>query len=256
MFEPIKALGQNFLIDSETIIKMVDYLEPVDGDLIVEVGPGLGALTEELSNRLLENHSEVYAIEIDKRFVSKLKNMFLDAFNVNIVEGNILDWLPNFKPNKAYKILGSLPYYITSPIIHTIIKAPKQAETVVILIQKEVGEKVAAKVPDATYFSSFVQTFYDVAYLETVPKTNFDPVPEVDGAIIKMKKLPAQNIAAGLVEKYEGFLHKGYANPRKMLNKAFSKEELQLAGVDGSLRPQDIDVDKWVEMFNKLVLGI
>ncbi|EKD95652.1 MAG: hypothetical protein ACD_24C00407G0003 [uncultured bacterium] len=253
MFEPIKELGQNFLIDSETITRMVDYLEPADGDLIVEVGPGLGALTEELSNRVLDN-SEVYAIEIDKRFVSKLENMFLESLNLNIIEGNILDWLPNFKPNKPYKLLGSLPYYIASPIIHTIIKAPKQAETVVILIQKEVGEKVAARVPDATYFSSFVQTFYDVEYLESVPKTHFDPIPEVDGAIIRMKKLPEQNISRELIEKYEGFLHKGYANPRKMLNKAFSKEELQLVEVDGNLRAQDIDVEKWVEMFNKLVL--
>ena len=69
-----------------------------------------------------------------------------------------------------------------------------------------------------------------------------------------MKKLPEQNISRDLIEKYEGFLHKGYANPRKMLNKAFSKEELQLVEVDGNLRAQDIDVEKWVEMFNKLVL--
>ena len=232
MFEPIKGLGQNFLIDTDTITRMVDYLEPADEDLIVEVGPGLGALTEELSDRVLDN-SEVYAIEIDKRFVSKLENMFLESLNLNIIEGNILDWLPNFKPDKPYKILGSLPYYITSPIIHTIIKAPKQAETAVILIQKEVGEKVAARVPDATYFSSFGQTFYNVEYLETVPKTYFDPIPEVDGTIIRLKKLPVQNIPRELIEKYEGFLHKGYANPRKCSTKHSQKKSCSLWELTG-----------------------
>jgi 16S rRNA (adenine1518-N6/adenine1519-N6)-dimethyltransferase len=129
---------------------------------------------------------------------------------------------------------------------------PVRPEKAVLLVQKEVAQKIAATAPDSSYMSVFVQTFYDVIYLETVPRTKFDPAPKVDGGIIKMVHREDPGISAEMVQKYEGFLHKGFSNPRKMLNKVFTKEELQKIGVEANLRPQNLDASQWLEAFKLL----
>ena len=121
-------------------------------------------------------------------------------------------------------------------------------------MQKEVAEKVSAKGNDASYISSFVQTFFNVGYLYTVDKSLFDPEPKVHGGIVKLVRKES-GLSSNDIEKYEGFLHKAFSHPRKMLNKSFTKEELEKVGIDPKLRPQNISPQKWVEMFETLVLG-
>lgn len=255
MYKPIKELGQNFLIDPIIPIKMVNYLNISEDDCVVEIGPGLGALTEILSERLIDEASEIHAIEIDKRFVDKLAAMYEDNLNIDIIEGNILDWLPTFRPRESFKLIGSLPYYITSPIIHTIIKLQKRPDICVVLIQKEVAERICSEPHDESYMSIFVKTFFNVEKLDVIGRQKFDPQPSVDGQIMRMTQIPNPLVPSEAISKYEGFLHKGFSNPRKMLNKVFSKEELTKADLDGNLRPQDVNAEKWVEMFNILVLN-
>lgn len=251
MLKPDKSLGQNFLMDLELVRKMVDALELKSGDVVVEIGPGLGVLTAELVKRAVENVT-VHAVEIDKRFVDNLKRAFLDYLDVNIVEANILDWFPRFNPATPFKILGSLPYYITSPIIHSIIKMKKRPELCVLLVQKEVADKIVSSAPDASYLSTFVQTFYDVEYLGKVDKARFKPEPKVDGGIIKLREKSLVEISEEDMAKYEGFLHRGFSSPRKMLNKVFKPDELAKIGVDGNLRPQNLSAEKWIEVFKAL----
>ncbi len=252
LYKPIKDLGQNFLLDKHIAQNMIENLDVRSGDTIVEIGAGLGAVTKELVNKCIDESIKLYAVEVDQRFLPKLENMFLDNFNVHIIPADILEWLPTFKPTGRFKIIGSLPYYITSPIIHKILDNEERAHTVVILIQKEVAKRIAAKAPDSTYLSVVTQTFYDVFYLETVDKSLFDPVPQVDGGIIKLIKKPAGAQEGINIKRYQGFLHKGFSNPRKMLNKVFTQQELSLTGIDGSQRPQDIGAEKWLEAFLKL----
>lgn len=238
-------------MDIRVARQMVDALDLVDGDTVVEIGPGLGVLTNELIHKLLDTIS-IIAIDIDKRFVENLKVVYLTSPKVQVVEADILDWLPNYKPDKPFKVLGSLPYYITSPIIHSIIKMQKLPEKCVLMIQKEVAEKVAAKAPDASYLSIFTQTFYDVEYLGKVDKDKFKPAPKVDGGIIKMTLRSNIPIQLDKMKNYEGFLHKGFASPRKMLNKVFTKEQLATANLNGNLRAQNLDADAWAEVFKSL----
>lgn len=254
MYKPIKELGQNFLSDVAIVRPMIDALNIKSGDLIIEIGPGHGILTEDLSSRISDTGSKLIAVEFDERFYQKLRSMFSHEKNVSIVHEDILKWLPSFDPQQDFKIIGSLPYYITSPIIHSIIKAKTMPPTCVLLIQKEVAQKICAQVPDSSYMSSFVQTFYNVEYLFEIPRTKFEPVPQVDGAVIRLiKKDPSEvSISSDLITKYEGFLHKGYSNPRKMLNKVFSKEELGSLNIDPSLRPQNLDFSDWSELFKKI----
>jgi 16S rRNA (adenine1518-N6/adenine1519-N6)-dimethyltransferase len=236
---------------------MVYSLDLDSKDIVVEIGAGLGAVTQKLTEQLFEYGSQIYAVEIDERFVPKLEQMFLNSVNVEVVHGDILEWLPNKEFERDFKVLGSLPYYITSPILHTLVKLNTRPVQAVLLIQKEVAEKVSSKAPEASYLSTFMQTFFEIDCLKKVPRGSFKPVPKVDGGIISLKKKDVSGVFKDLetIKRYEGFLHKGFSSPRKMLNKPFKKEELELAGVNGKKRPQELAVDEWVKMFKTLILG-
>lgn len=251
MYAPNKKLGQNFLVDHTVIRKMIDSLNLDDHEKIVEIGSGLGILTEDLASRLLGMHYRVFAVEIDERFIPKLENMFAYNPNVFIIQADILDYLPNFKSEEGFKILGSLPFYITSPILHSIIKMKKQANLCVLLVQKEVAKKIANQAPDSSYLSVFVQTFYDVEYVSNVTKNSFKPQPKVEGAIIKLKKNPIYH-SLDYINEYENFLHRAFKHPRKMLNKVFSKQELERGGVAAGLRPEALSAKEWLQFFNVL----
>ncbi len=251
MYEPVKSLGQNFLIKSSIVDSMVSSLDITNGEDIIEIGPGHGVLTEALLHRVSGRDVKVYSVEIDERFARKLLGMYAAEADIEIIHADILKWLPIFKSTRKVKIFGSLPYYITSPILHSVIKMDVMPESAVFLIQKEVAEKVCSKVPDASYISTFIQTFYDAELLFSVHKTEFTPAPKVDGAVIKLVRTNIE-MDRGTIEKYEGFLHRAFSHPRKMLNKPFSKEELAKGGIDPKLRPQNLSPEEWLEFYKVL----
>lgn len=252
MYEPLKELGQNFLSDRSIVSNMVNALEVKAGEDVIEIGPGHGILTDVIAEkvRLLEG-AKLYAVELDKRFYDKLHGMYVQDRNIEIVNANILDWIPTFETDRNIKIIGSLPYYITSPIIHQIVKMNKQPEIAVVLIQKEVADKISANAPDASYLSSFVQTFFTVETLFMVSKKKFNPEPQVDGGVLRLTKRDPP-IAQDEAERYEGFLHKAFSHPRKMLNKPFTKEELEKGNIAPNLRPQNLTSDQWAAFYNIL----
>lgn len=237
----IKALGQNFLTTTTVPKLMVDLLDTTKEDTIVEIGPGEGAVTKLLA----ETPANIIAIELDSRFANLTKQKYP---SINVINENVLDWLPDYSPKTYYKLIGSIPYYITSPIFHAIVRAthPKIA---VILLQKEVGQRICAQQDDTNYLSALIQTFFTTEYVHTVDRSYFAPVPKVDSAIIKLTskdiKLDKESI-----KKYEGFLHKAYSNPRKMLNKVFNIHELQHYNLEGNKRAQNISAEEWFNIFN------
>ncbi len=251
MFKPHKELGQNFLTDKNVAIEMVNALEIEDGDEIVEIGPGHGVVTKILLERIGSLDAGIRAVELDSRLFQELQNLYKYQEKIEIIKDNILDWLPVFSTDKNLKIIGSIPYYITSPIIHKIIKMKSVPKTVVLLMQKEVAEKIKSTAPDSSYMSSFVQTFFDVNYLGKVPSKKFNPEPKVDGGILKMT-LRDIYFNADFIRKYEGFLHRAYSNPRKMLNKIFKKEELERGTIDEHLRAQNLGATEWLSFYKTL----
>lgn len=251
MYEPIKSLGQNFLMDGSLSREMVEALSIENGDEIIEIGPGHGALTEILADKVHGTDSIVRAVEIDERFYEKLNGMYATDKNVKLVCDDILLWLPTFIPKKDFKIIGSLPYYISSPIIHTIIKMKKMPSVCVLLVQKEVAEKIKSPAPDSSYMSCFVQTFFDAHYVGKVPKNRFKPEPKVDGGILKLTRKDG-DFSHEFIARYEGFLHRAFASPRKMLNKVFTEEELKKGGIDPTLRAQNLGADEWLKFYECL----
>ncbi len=248
MIKAKKELGQNFMSDPTTISLMIDALG-LDNDEVLEIGPGLGAFTKAIALKLGEKGS-LRAVEFDHRLINELKQKFASKPNVNIHYANILDFLPSYTPKTGkYKVFGSLPYYITSPILHAVIKGEVLPDVCVFMVQFEVAEKVASTVPDSSYLSSFVQSFYDVELIQKVDRKLFDPVPNVDGGVLKMVLKPESVISKEEILSFEKFLHHAYSNPRKMLNKVFEPTLLEGLGISANLRPQNIDVETWYRIF-------
>jgi 16S rRNA (adenine1518-N6/adenine1519-N6)-dimethyltransferase len=119
------------------------------------------------------------------------------------------------------------------------------------MVQKEVAEKICNLSPQGSYWSNFVQTFYQVEILAEVDKFNFDPVPEVDSAILKFDIKPQPLVNKKDIVKYQNFLHHGFSAPRKMINKVFEKNILLSLKIDGNLRPQNLSIPQWVALFEK-----
>jgi len=253
MFKPHRYLGQNFLTDRTIADQMVSALEIENGDEIVEIGSGFGIITEALLKKSKDKKVKINAVEIDERLYKNLVERFSGEERVEFYNEDFLKWFPQFSFQRELKIIGSIPYYITSPIIHQIIKAEKRPKIVILLVQKEVAEKIKSTAPDSSYLSSFVQTFFDVQYLGKVPSRKFNPEPEVDGGVLKLIcKEKDEDFLPDFIRRYEGFLHKAYSNPRKMLNKVFKKDELEKGKIDPHLRPQNLDAGEWLTFFKVL----
>ena len=248
---PKKSLGQNFLNNADVARKMVVALDLRKDDFVVEVGPGHGFITREI---LKIPKVKVVLIELDEELAARLHEKLGGYANVEVINNDILKWLPTFKPGGEFKMLGALPYNITSPFLHTLVKVQNAPETSVFMFQKEVAGKIANISPDANYLSTLIQTFFRVVYVLTVSKNDFSPTPRVAGGMIKLRKIPSPAISNTEKDTYERFLHKAFSNPRKMLNKVFTQEELEKAEIDGALRAQNLSVDRWIDAFKKLVL--
>lgn len=247
-----KQLGQNFLNNPEVCKLMVELLGIKAHEVIIELGAGMGAVTENLLTQI-DDTNNVNLIEIDPRFVPQLKDLIQKhSQTTKIIQEDILRYLAKFNTTKTIKIIGAIPYYITSPIIHEIVRMEQLPTTVVLLIQKEVAEKISQQVPETSYLSTITQTFYNAELVANVDRSAFTPAPKVDSAILKLSVKKDIRISREALRKYEGFLHKAYSNPRKMLNKVFTNEELEKAHLNGSLRPQNISPENWIEVFRSL----
>ena len=265
-----KALGQNFLTDPAIAQLMVESLDIREGNQIIEIGAGTGAVTQSLASVCNSQGACLTAVEFDIDLIPILKSKILENKNTKIVNANILNFLDGMMPevpqrfeeravrsgtrnenavepglkNTQLKIIGSLPYNITSPLIHRLIKTEPMPETCVFLIQKEVAQKICKQAPDSNYLSVFVQTFYTTEILKIVDKNLFSPIPKVDGAVIKLTRKLSDMLPID-ISRYEKFLHRVFSHPRKMLNKVFTKEELKKHQLDGTKRPQDYGSDKY-----------
>ncbi len=256
---PDKALGQNFLIDKHVMKRFLQAADLAPNDVVLEIGSGIGAITLELARQV----KQVIAVEKDKGIANVLQEVLRDANledKVQIVNEDILEFL--ISNNKCMPrtewywghILGAIPYSITSPLLHKLIKEAGPLVPVTLIIQNEVANKIAAKSPNATYLSNFVQTFYNVSLVgKPISPPAFWPQPKVYSRIIKL--MPKSSIVISKAEdinKFEKFLHQGFSNPRKMLNKVFDKERLLKAEIDPQSRPQRLSLEQWLKLFSTL----
>ncbi len=256
-------LGQNFLRDETVLNNIVKAANLSANDFVLEIGPGEGVLTEKLARQA----GKVVAVEIDKDLAEKLQNKFKNIKNQNIINADILKInLPkvleqNNFVNLDYKIVANIPYYITSPIIRLFLETVYLPKEMLLMVQKEVAERICAKVGNLSILAVSVQYYANAELLFFVPKKAFFPVPEVDSAVIKIV-LKAKREEKEFTEKFFRVVRAGFSAKRKTLvnnlssslrlDKAFVKEILKQIGIYSNQRAQELSIEDWKKLTLKL----
>jgi len=237
---PSRRLGQNFLIDEKVLRKIIEAAELSKDDIVLEVGPGIGNLTAELAKRV----KKVIAIEKDQKMVEILKEL-LEGWkvrNVKIVKADILKFSPkiyNLK-SKIYKVVANIPYYLTSPLIRKFLEnTGVQPLQMVLMVQKEVAQRIVARPPDMSILAVSVQFYAKAEIISYISKKSFWPQPKVDSAIIKIKPLINTDKRLINADLFFKIVKAGFSQPRKQLINNLSKnlkvDELKLISTRRSL---------------------
>ncbi len=218
--KPQKGLGQNFLVDTHILQKIIHTAHIEQADTVVEVGPGLGILTQTLAKEA----KQVIAVEKDPQMVAILQKILRNFKNIEIVQGDILDIrlprprLPQLLAGSArqakYKVVANLPYYITSPVIRKFLEAEQKPGLMVLMVQKEVAQRICAKPPKMSLLAVSVQLYGTPEIISYVKKTSFWPRPNVDSAIIRINIRPEQMRRTAIFFK---IVRAGFKQPRKQL---------------------------------------
>ncbi|MEK7154322.1 MAG: 16S rRNA (adenine(1518)-N(6)/adenine(1519)-N(6))-dimethyltransferase RsmA [Patescibacteria group bacterium] len=257
--EPKKSLGQNFLINEGIYRKIVAALEIKRDETVVEIGPGLGTLTQYLVNA----GAKVIAIEKDRRLIDWLKNKFKNNPKIKIVENDIL----KIDPRKLglekdnYKVVGNIPYYLTSRLIRTVFEKWPHPEKIVLMVQKEVAQRICAKPPEMSLLAVSVQYYSKPKIISYVSRNSFYPAPEVDSAIIKLE---TQNLElkTNEVKNFFKVVRAGFAGKRKQLannltaglkiSKQEIRQKLTLIDIDPQRRAETLTIEEWQRITNFL----
>ena len=255
-----KSLGQNFLVDNNIIEKIIGEITSDSNDLIVEIGPGMGALTK----RLKEKGSFLIAYEVDKDLENILSRLEDDRTKIiwqDFLECNIKEDIKDIKYNKLF-IVGNLPYYITTPIIEHIIDSNINFDALVIMVQKEVADRFLAnpKTKDYGYISVLLQYYFDIKRICNVSRYSFNPVPKVESTVLSFTEKERADID---IEKYKEFLKMAFRQKRKTLKNNLSNYDWEKAklvldkyNLSESVRAEEINGDIFIELFNALYFPV
>lgn len=253
-----KKLGQNFLIDESVVRRIVEAAELTAEDTVLEVGPGIGTLTQGLA----ESNARVVAVELDKRLLPVLDVTLEGYDNVRIVNGDILkvDIMKEVGAEN-FKVCANLPYYITTPIIFALLEKRLPMERLVAMVQKEVAERMAAKPGGKDYgaLSVAIQYFTEPEIAFIVPPDSFIPAPAVDSAVIVCKRRQQPPVQVCDEDLFFRVVKAAFSMRRKMLNNALknmgiSGEQclkwLELAGIDGKRRGETLTLEDFAALTN------
>jgi len=250
---PSKILGQNFLISKEVLEKILDAANLKSKDVVLEIGPGIGTLTKELAKKV----KQVIAIEKDSKMIKILKETLKDFKNVKIIQGDILK-IENckLKIENLYKVVANLPYYITSPVLRKFLESDFKPKEMILMVQKEVAQRIVALAPDMNLLAISVQFFAKPEIISFVSKNCFWPKPKVDSAIIRLK------VTGNRLEVDKDLFFKiaraGFAQPRKQLVNSLSnglkleKEKVRNWLKENEIKPErraeTLDIKDWIKL--------
>src|SRR3989344_1510029 len=258
---PLKGLGQNFLADKGALKTIIETADIKPDETVLEIGPGTGILTLELAKYA----KKVIAVEKDANMVEVLKELLKsqNIKNVEIIQGDALKiQIPKSKLQN-YKVVANLPYYITSPVIRKFLEAENQPKLMVLMVQKEVGQRICAKPPDMTLLAVSVQFYAEPKIISYISRKSFWPAPKVDSAIIKITPhgaVPQYN--SGLCEQFFKIVRSGCPHPRKQLinnlstGLSISREQveawLKKNKILPTTRAETLTVENWIKLTESL----
>lgn len=255
------SLSQNFLADPDVLQSILDLAAPEPGRRILEVGPGLGILT----GGLLDGGASVTAVELDRRLAERLSRVraeAIEAGGLRLVQGDILDQKIPGLMEPPYEVVANVPYHITSPILHRFLGVAPRPERLVLMLQREVAERISAAPGDMSYLSVFVQFHAAVRIAFNVPRDAFEPAPEVESAVVEIVPLDPMGETPRLSAEDEDGLWRvvqaGFRERRKKLHNVLARQlpltgaqaqaALDATGIDGNRRPQTLSVDEWLAL--------
>jgi 16S rRNA (adenine1518-N6/adenine1519-N6)-dimethyltransferase len=254
---PRKSLSQSFLDDQHVAEAIVRAAELDASQDVLEVGPGLGVLTE----RLAQVSRSVVAIEIDLVLAEWLRTE-LTCGNLRVVTADVLQVEPASYFEAPFVVVANLPYHVTSPALRHLLNAgPPFASRLVVMVQAEVAERIAAPAGDMSALAVTIQAQANVRILRRVPASAFYPPPKVDSAVLRVEPLAESDrpIARAEIADFTKLVQAGFKQPRKKLvnslaeglgsPKAVAAELLSTVGIDPSLRPQALTVEDWVRLY-------
>lgn len=253
-----KALGQHFLTSPRILRRIADAAELAPDETVVEIGAGLGALTAELSERA----QRVVAVELDDAIAAYLQRRFADT-NVTVVAGDALelaasDLLARAGASPPYVVTGNLPYNIAQPLLRHFLEAQPAPERLVVMVQAEVAESIAAAPGQMSLLSVSIQLYGEPRVLFGVPPSAFYPPPKVQSAVVRIDVAPQLRAAVGDVEAFFHVARAAFRSKRKQLRNALAtglridtataSELLAAAGIDARLRAQALALEDWASL--------
>ena len=259
-----KRFGQNFLVDNAVINHIVDSIHPQADDVMIEIGPGLGAMTKPLLSRL--NHLNV--IELDRDIIPKLINncVFADIHNKEKLIVNESDVLKfNFEefhsqhPEKKLRIVGNLPYNISTPVLFHLLKYRDLIQDMHFMLQKEVVDRIVATPGIKNYgrLSVMLQTYCTTQALFEVPPYAFEPAPKVNSAILRLLPRPQFDEQINDFSLYEKLIRQAFSQRRKTLKNTLkdtcSAEQIEQAGLSATQRAEELTISDFVKLYKTII---
>jgi 16S rRNA (adenine1518-N6/adenine1519-N6)-dimethyltransferase len=257
---PNRSLGQNFLVDREILTELVRQADLDASDVILEVGPGLGSLTKELAQEV----RKVVAVELSDRLAKICQQECRGLVNIKIINRDILVLdLAELSLGQNYKVVSSLPYQITSPFLRKLITADQRPKLIVLLVQREVAERIVAQPKDSRrgFLSVLVQLFYQPEIIREVAEESFYPAPKVKSAILKLTPIE-KNYLVKDPAKFFKLLQAGFGHKRKKLVNSLAlnlkldrkkiSEAIKAGGLKDNDRAESLTIENWIELGQRL----
>jgi 16S rRNA (adenine1518-N6/adenine1519-N6)-dimethyltransferase len=252
-----KRQSQNHLVEPQVLEDIVALADPPAGRHVLEIGPGLGILT----GALLARGAHVTAVEVDERLAAHLRGRFADAIGngvLRLVEGDALDLVVEQLVEPPYDLVANLPYHITSPVMHHVLGDEPRPERFVLMLQREVAERIASEPGGMSYLSVFVQYHADVRVARIVPATAFEPAPEVESAVLVGETRP-RRLAPEAEDELWRLVQAGFRERRKMVHNVLLRQlphlgreridaALAASGIAADRRPQTVSVAEWLAL--------
>ena len=249
---PKKSLGQNFLVESAGLNKVIQAAQLNPKDEVLEIGAGLGSLTYLLA----QSAARVSAVEIDRAVLPPLREA-LEAFdNVTIIEGDILALeIDQIVTSPNYIVVANIPYYISSAIIRHLLEAERKPRRVVLTVQKEVAERILARDGKMSLLALSVQVFGQVSIAGVIPAGSFLPAPDVDSAVLKIELYPEPLIPLDLHESFFKLAQAGFSQKRKTMRNSLAgglrlpaaevERLMEKSGLDCARRAETLTLQEW-----------
>jgi 16S rRNA (adenine1518-N6/adenine1519-N6)-dimethyltransferase len=254
---PRKGLGQNFLSDPVVLDRIVAAADLSSSDLVVEVGAGTGTLTRPLA----EQAGRVLALELDDQLVTLLRGELSELHNVEIIHGDVLRFSSPELAHRGYKVVGNLPYYITSAVLRHFLSRVPRPRLMVATVQREVAERIVAKPGRMNLLAVSVQFYGQPDIVARIPAGAFYPAPKVDSAVLRIDvgERPAVSLGTGVDEaSFFRVVRAGFSQRRKKLRNSLSaglrssppevSDALEQVGVDPGRRAETLSLQEWASV--------